>query len=507
MSGSSASKREVDVLIIGSGPTGLGAATRLHQQKHKNWLVIDSAEEAGGLACTDVTPEGFLFDMGGHVIFSHFDYFDQLLDAACGTGEENWAVHERVSYVWMRNRWVAYPFQNNISQLPVEDQVACLNGLVEAKVKCATCQDKPKDFDEWIMRVMGEGIADIFMRPYNFKVWAVPTTYMQCGWLGERVATVDTAKAISNVLHNKVEGGWGPNAVFRFPQKGGTGGIWKNVAKLLPQERFVFNSKVMSLDVETKTVKCEDGTEYGYNKLLTTMPLDITLKMVGKEEWSKELFYSSSHIIGIGLRGKNPHDNKCWLYFPEDDCPFYRATVFSHYAKANSPDESKPLPTLRRGDPKLDFDKAARPGPYWSLMFEVAESSFKPVDIEKVVEETIQGAINTSMISPDTEIVSIYHRRLEHGYPTPSLQRDGALDKALPYLREKGVWSRGRFGSYKYEVANQDHSCMIGVEAIDNMMFGAKEFTLFHCSQANARGKKNKDLVYNDKSFQELQTW
>jgi hypothetical protein len=45
-------------------------------------------------------------------------------------------------------------------------------------------------------------------------------------------------------------------------------------------------------------------------------------------------------------------------------------------------------------------------------------------------------------------------RRLEHGYPTPSLARDGALAQALPWLRERGVWSRGRFGSYKYEVGN-----------------------------------------------------
>ena len=49
---------------------------------------------------TDVTNEGFLFDMGGHVIFSHYDYFDQIIDAAVGTGPEHWAVHERVSYVW-----------------------------------------------------------------------------------------------------------------------------------------------------------------------------------------------------------------------------------------------------------------------------------------------------------------------------------------------------------------------------------------------------------------------
>lgn len=67
--------------------------------------------------------------------------------------------------------------------------------------------------------LQGEGIANLFMRPYNFKVWAVPTTHMQCGWLGERVAAPDVGRAISNVLHNKEDAGWGPNAVFRFPTK------------------------------------------------------------------------------------------------------------------------------------------------------------------------------------------------------------------------------------------------------------------------------------------------
>ena len=51
-----------DVVIIGAGPTGLGAATRLHQHSFQDWLLVDSSEEAGGLACTDITPEGFLFE-------------------------------------------------------------------------------------------------------------------------------------------------------------------------------------------------------------------------------------------------------------------------------------------------------------------------------------------------------------------------------------------------------------------------------------------------------------
>jgi len=258
---------KVEILIIGAGPTGLGAATRLKQHSFDDYLLIDSFSEAGGLAMTDVTTEGFLFDMGGHVIFSHYDYFDQLLDAAVGTGEANWAVHERVSYVWMKNRWIPYPFQNNICSLPLEDQVNCINGLIEAKVANAVAKSGPVNFDEWILRVMGEGIADIFMRPYNFKVWAIPTNKMQCTWLGERVATANVAKVVENVLRNKTESGWGPNAVFRFPQEGGTGAIWKKVAALLPAEKQRYNVTVQNIDASAKVVTLTNGTQIQYGKV------------------------------------------------------------------------------------------------------------------------------------------------------------------------------------------------------------------------------------------------
>ena len=55
---------------------------------------------------------------------------------------------------------------------------------------------------------------------------------------------------------------------------------------------------------------------------------------------------SSSHIVGIGLRGQCPHGLKCWLYFPESNCPFYRTTVFSHYAPKNCPSPDSKLPTV-----------------------------------------------------------------------------------------------------------------------------------------------------------------
>ena len=120
------------------------------------------------------------------------------------TGDSSvWAKHQRVSYVWIRSKWVPYPFQNNLGSLPKEDQVACLNGLIRATVDGVNDTSKPANFNEWILRVMGPGINDVFMRPYNFKVWAYPTTEMGSGWLGERVATADVYKAVESAMEGK----------------------------------------------------------------------------------------------------------------------------------------------------------------------------------------------------------------------------------------------------------------------------------------------------------------
>jgi len=95
-----------------------------------------------------------LYDVGGHVIFSHYKYFDDCLKEAL-PDESDWYVHHRTSFVRCKNLWVAYPFQNNIYLLPKEDQVSCMDGLVDAALESRVASSKPKDFDEWIMRTMG----------------------------------------------------------------------------------------------------------------------------------------------------------------------------------------------------------------------------------------------------------------------------------------------------------------------------------------------------------------
>lgn len=328
--------RHVQVLVIGTGPTGLGAATRLQQlQIPGSYLIVGQEDVAGGLAGTDETPEGFLFDYGGHVIFSHYAYFDDTINKALPK-EDDWYEHQRVSYIRSGSAWVPYPYQNNISQLPQSEQLVALDGLLEAaELRAATPTVKPVTFEQWIDRNLGKGIGEMFMHPYNFKVWGVKTSEMQCKWLGERVAAPNLKVVIKNAITRTPAGNWGPNATFRFPARGGTGGIWKAVAEMIPREKIQVG-RVVSVDPVHKLAKMGNGETIAYDKLVSTMNVDhfVDIVQVSSEadkeklrlvkQATQELVYSNTIVIGLGMRGQRPEriGDKCWLYFPEDNTPF-----------------------------------------------------------------------------------------------------------------------------------------------------------------------------------------
>jgi protoporphyrinogen oxidase len=412
--------------------------------------------------------------MGGHVIFSHYAYFTRLLDYLL-PNPDDWNSKIREAWVWMRGTFIPYPLQQNLHRLPKPEVVACIDGLLENERRRASFI-KPVHYADWMEQSFGRGLCDVFMRPYNFKVWAYSADKMNIEWMGERVATVNVSRIIHNMILEKDELGWGPNNTFRFPMRGGTGAIWRRLAEVLPQKKFQYGKKVKKIDVTSKTIFYEDGTSESYDAIVSTMPMNCLCQIVEGTtkvpriellEKAKEFRYSSSHILGFGMEGQPPPHllSKCWLYFPEDDCPFYRATVFSNYSPYNVPE----------------------PGKQWSLMCEVAESPEKPVDLANIIAITEQGLRNTKLINDDTKIISRFHVRLEHGYPTPFFGRDQLCAPLFEEFEAHQIFSRGRFGTWKYEVSNQDHSMMLGVEAIDRIVFGTEELTQKHADLVNAK--------------------
>src|SRR5207253_11468887 len=131
-----------------------------------------------------------------------------------------------------------------------------------------------------------------------------------------------------------------------------------------------------------------DGSRVRYDRLLTTIPLDTLVSATDLARRlapaARDLRFSSTHVIGIGVHGSAPPHlaGKCWMYFPENDCPFYRVTHFSHYSPHNVPDISR----------------------CWSLMAEGSESAFKPVDAARVGGDTIDGLLYTHMIDDRRQV-------------------------------------------------------------------------------------------------------
>ncbi|MCM8776201.1 MAG: FAD-dependent oxidoreductase [Candidatus Omnitrophica bacterium] len=463
-------------IIIGAGPTGIGAAMRLEEFGITDYLVMDASKQAGGLSASFIDDQGFTWDLGGHVQFSHYEIFDEYMDLALG--KDGWYYHRRESWIWIRDRFVPYPFQYNLHRLPSAEKWNCVQGLLAA-VKSS--RNHPKNFREWILETFGPGVAETFLFPYNLKVWASPLELMDFKWVGDRVAVPELDKVMKGICLEEDQVSWGPNHKFRFPKFGGTGAIWQALAARIPADNQRLSRRVTRIDPEQHTLQTANGEGYEYDYLISTIPLDYLVEQIGDEnliEQAKRLLYSGVHVVGIGLEGAPPEHlkTKCWMYFPEGNNPFYRVTVFSNYSPNNTP----------------------RPGATWSLMAEVSQSKYKSVDMEGVVDDVIQGMIATKLITTEDKIISKWHRFLNHGYPIPSTNRDSILEKVLPTLEEMDIYSRGRFGAWKYEVGNMDHSFMQGWGCVNRILNGGDEQyepTLNHANRVNGKYQKRENGI------------
>jgi protoporphyrinogen oxidase len=441
---------EARILILGAGPCGLACARELERLGHRNWRLLESATGAGGLASSVLDAAGFTWDLGGHVVFSHFGEFDALLEEVLGPDMNR---HDRSSYIRFGDRWIPYPFQNHLRHLPATVRDECLEGLATAPGASAGM-----DFAAWMAAVFGPGITRHFMAPYNAKVWATPAAQMSAGWIAERVAVVDYARALDNVRAGRDDPAWGPNDRFAFPVSGGTGEIYRRLADRLAQ-RIHYRRHVVGVDPVTRRVQTADGTTETYDALVSTLPLDRLVSALADcpdtvRAAAAQLHHNGVYMVGVGYQ-RPLTDQRSWLYFPDPSVPFYRVTNFAKYAAANVPG--------------ADTDR------YCAFM---TESAFTRDHGESRtgIEERVQAGLEATGLAPrGAPVASVHLEEIEYAYPVPTLNRDAALAVIQPWLNEHDVLSRGRFGAWRYEEGNMDHAVKMGIDAARRLVTGAEE--------------------------------
>jgi len=319
-------------VIIGAGPTGLSAAYHLGERS----LLIEQNPTVGGW-CRSIEEGGFTFDYAGHIMFSKDEYVLDLYKLLLG---DNVHWQDREAWVFSKGVYTRYPFQGALYGLPPEVIKECIVGAIEARfgsldggekkapvpatppsakglngagranghgngkpdelTDCcadgsvegglALCElpdhgheyrGEPRNFEEFIYRVWGKGIAKHFAVPYNRKLWAVPLNEMETSWLGGRVPLPDLEEVIEGALQPAPKP-MGPNARFGYPLRGGFQALMNG---FLPHLRgdMRLGTRVRAVSALRHELALDDGSIVPYEHLISTMPLPKLVAMLRGE--------------------------------------------------------------------------------------------------------------------------------------------------------------------------------------------------------------------------------
>jgi protoporphyrinogen oxidase len=302
--------------ILGGGLSGLTLARLLHE-RGIDVIVLEAEHDYGGL-CRSKQEQGFTFDIGGsHIIFSRDDEVLAFMRRMITGNEER---NNRNTRIFYKNRFVKYPFENGLSDLPPDDRFFCINEFVRAQIAFETGSiHQPSNFRDWIYFTFGKGIADCYMVPYNEKIWKYPTDRMSCHWVEGRIPRPPVEDVIKSAIGIPTEG-YTHQSVFSYPSQGGIEALIHAIAAPVT-ERIRTDFYVRSIKKSGKGFLISDGRDIiEVDRCICTMPLQHLIACIDNvpdtvQQACRELVYNSLVCVAIGIKGKVPDIS--WLYIPE----------------------------------------------------------------------------------------------------------------------------------------------------------------------------------------------
>jgi UDP-galactopyranose mutase len=460
-------------IVIGAGPTGLSAAYHLGE----DCLVLEQNETVGGW-CRSIEEGGFTFDYAGHIMFSNDSYVQSLYRKLLGS---NLHWQDREAWIYSKRTYTRYPFQGALYGLPPDVLTECLVGAIEARfgpirrqsgsspdaarvcvnggksealVDCCADgiadllgsqpsprpQDEHENFEEFIHRVWGAGVARHFALPYNRKLWAVPLSEMETSWLGGRVPLPDLEEMIEGALH-PVPKPQGPNARFGYPLRGGFQALMNGFLPLLEGDLHT-GAQVVRIDPHRRTVSLADGRSFGYRHLVSTAPLPTLVKMLGSAVPSHvaaaaaRLRHVSVRCVNLGI-GRENVSEKHWVYYPEDSV-FHRIFLQGNASPHNSP-----------------------PGGF-GLTCEITYSPYKPLpcDGEALIDRCISDCIAIGMLREDDPVLVRNQVDMPYAYVVYDHSRKSSIAVIRDWLAAHDIHLCGRYSEWEYY--NSDHAFIAG---------------------------------------------
>lgn len=401
-------------LILGAGAAGLAFACQLKRNGEEDFLILEKEKEAGGL-CRSIEVDGSPFDIGGgHFLDVRRPKVNELLFSYLP--REEWALFTRDSRIEMKDSTISHPFEANIWQLPLEEQVDYLESIAQAG--CNNGEPMPDRFVDWIRWKLGDKIATDYMLPYNQKMFADELNDLGTYWL-EKLPNVSFRETLLSCLSRKAYGTQPGHAEFYYPKKYGYGEVWLRMAASL-KGHIVYESDVVGIDFDTKEVTTRNNEKYCADYIITTVPWRTFDYMVGMPS---SIVSSISELKSSSIETRYCKDNldteAQWIYYPNENVPYHRVLVRHNFCEGS------------RG--------------YWT--------------------ETRGERIK--MFSPSSNENGFAYVN-QYAYPLNTLKKPEIMDTILTFAKEKGVYGLGRWGEHCHY--NSDVTVELAMNLADSFL-------------------------------------
>ena len=435
--------KHIDQVIVGAGPTGLAAAYYLGQwSPASSTLLVERETQVGGW-CRSIVDRGFTFDFAGHIMFSTDPEVLKLYTLLLG---ENVHWQNREAWVFSKGVYTRYPFQGALYGLPTAVLKECLLGAIEAQnlaQHAGPTTTAPANFEEFIYRVWGKGVAKHFAIPYNEKLWAVPLKEMETSWLGGRVPLPNLEQMIEGALE-PTPAPMGPNARFGYPLHGGFQALMDGFVPLIDAE-LALGTTVVGLSPRDRLVRLSDGRTLHYGKLVSTMPLPKLVAVCGEQAplavraAASALRHVSVRCVNLGIARAELTD-KHWVYYPEDTV-FHRIFVQGNASPHNNP-----------------------PGGC-GLTCEITYGPSKrlPADGQALIDLCIADARRVGMLRDDDRVITANQVDMPCAYVVYDHARAANVALIRDWLLPFDIVLAGRYSEWAYY--NSDHAFMAGRRA------------------------------------------
>lgn len=419
---------------------GLSAALRC-EELGLTPRVAERENRPGGL-CRTAWFDGFGFDYAIHILYSKDDQARHLI--ADDWLADNLEESTRRSFCYSAGVFTEYPYQHYNFGLPPEIIEENVLGLIQAHQQ--TDQSAPAHFEAWIRRTFGDGIARNFMLPYNRKVWAWDLSTMHYAWIADRVPTPTVQDVLRGALRPPSER-VGPNGTFWYPREGGIEALPRAMAARLSRS-ILCESRVTAIDTDPLTVHWRyqrESFSWQCDRVISTLPISVVTHLMKEvppevEEAAERLCCNTVHTVCLGFHDYEPPDYH-WVYLPEQSCTAHRVSFPSRFASSLAP---------------------ARAG---SLMAEVSESPYRPIDRRHLVEQVLAELQDIGLAPRHREPAVARVLTVQPAYVIYNHEHRERVDVVLTWLREQGIHSVGRFGQWEY--FNMDHSILAGRHAAE----------------------------------------